>query len=141
MNDLVPVEISRLVLQQKGEPQYVHLRVLDSERSFPIVIGFHEAAEIYRKLANEAFERPMTHDLIGRILDATNRSLRRVIINAITEGTFHAMLDLTLEPGFDDEDDNPFIDCRPSDAIALAAQFQTPIFVKREVLDAVAPEG
>ncbi|MFO1053062.1 MAG: bifunctional nuclease family protein [Planctomycetota bacterium] len=135
MDDLVPVEVSRLVLQQKGDPQYVHLRTLDSDRSFPIVIGFNEAAEIYRKLSNEAFERPMTHDLIGRMLEATGWQLRRVIVSDLKGGTFHAWLDLTAEL------EERLIDCRPSDAIALATQFRTPIFVSREVLDAVAPEG
>lgn len=135
MDDLVPVEISRLVLQHKGDPQYVHLRVLDTERTFPIVIGFNEAHEIYRKLADQPFERPMTHDLIGRILDATGWHLRRVIVSELKNATFHAWLDLVAD------EEERLVDCRPSDAIALATQFKTPIFVSREVLDAVAPEG
>ncbi len=135
MNELVPVEISRVVLQSKSEPQYVHLRVLESERSFPIVIGFNEAAEICRKLGRERFERPMTHDLIGRIFEATGWQLRRVIVSELRDATFHAYLDLVSEI------EERLIDCRPSDAIALATQFRTPIFVSREVLDAVAPEG
>jgi bifunctional DNase/RNase len=136
MDELVEVEVSRLVLRAKGEQQYVHLRVLDSERSFPIVIGYHEAAEIYRKLRGEAFERPMTHDLIGRILQATEWRLRRVIVNALVDGTFFACLDLAnaTEPSC-------LVDCRPSDAIALAVQLRTPVFVAREVLDEVAPQG
>lgn len=135
MDELVPVEISRVVLQSKNEPQYVHLRALDSARSFPIVIGFSEAAEIYRKLSHERFERPMTHDLIGRIFEATGWQLRRVIVSEVREGTFHAFLDLVSDA------EERLVDCRPSDAIALATQFRTPIFVAREVLDEVASEG
>jgi bifunctional DNase/RNase len=136
MDELVQVELSRLVLQAKGEQQYIHLRVIDSDRSFPIVIGYFEAAEIYRKLRGEAFERPMTHDLIGRILQATGWRVRRVIVNALTDSTFFACLDLEHESS-----DPCIIDCRPSDAVALSVQLKTPLFVARDVLDAVAPEG
>lgn len=136
MDDLVEVELSRLVLQARGEQQYIHLRVLESERTFPIVIGYYEAAEIYRKLRGEVFERPMTHDLIGRILQATEWRLRRVIVNALSESTFYACLDLVHA-----QEEPCLIDCRPSDAIALSVQLKTPIFVAREVLDEVAPQG
>lgn len=134
--ELVEVELSRLVLQARGEQQYIHLRVTGSDRTFPIVIGYHEAAEIYRKLRGEAFERPMTHDLIGRILQTTEWRLRRVIVNALSESTFYACLDLVH-----DSEEPRLVDCRPSDAIALSTQLRTPIFVARNVLDEVAPEG
>jgi bifunctional DNase/RNase len=135
MEDLVEVELSRLILQPKGEQQYIHLRVLGEERAFPIVIGFYEAAEIHRKLSGDKFERPMTHDLIGRILFATEWTLRRVVINELSNNTFFACLDLVHG------DEERIVDCRPSDAIALSTQLQAPIFVARQVLDQVAPEA
>ncbi len=134
MEDLVEVELSRLILQPKGEQQYIHLRVLEGERTFPIVIGFYEAAEIHRKLSGDKFERPMTHDLIGRILFATEWTLRRVVVNALNDNTFYACLDLVHGS------EERIVDCRPSDAIALAVQLTAPIFVAREVLDQVAPQ-
>ena len=132
MDDLVEVEISRLVLQAKGDQQFVHLRVRDTDRSFPIVIGYAEAAEIYRKLTGETFERPMTHDLIGRLLQTTEWRLRRAIINSLVDGTFYACLDLTHQ-----SEPSCLVDCRPSDALALAVQLRTPIFVAQGVLDEV----
>ena len=62
----------------------------------------------------------MTHDLIGRILFATDWSLRRVIVNALEDNTFFACLDMIRE------EEERAVDCRPSDAIALAVQLRKP---------------
>lgn len=134
MEDLVEVEVCRLVVQQSDDHQLVHLRVLDGDRSFPIVIGFFEAREMQWKLLGQQAPRPMTHDLIGRLLEATDWHLRRVVVNDLSTGTFFAMLDLVHG------DEAKLVDCRPSDAIALAIQLRCPIFVARHVLDEVAPE-
>ena len=53
MSELIEVELARIVIQEKGHQQYIHLREKEGERSFPIVIGFNEAAEINRKLLEE----------------------------------------------------------------------------------------
>ena len=132
MDELVRVHLSRVVIQEKGDHQYIHLRDNDSERSFPIVIGFTEAAEINRKLRDIVAPRPMTHDLIGRVLDGVGWDLKRVVINDLRDGTFFAVLVLARE-GEDDRE----VDCRPSDAIALAVQAHAPIFVAKKVLDLV----
>jgi hypothetical protein len=134
MDDIVEVELARIILQPKEQPQYIHLRVLDSDRTFPIVIGFYEAAEIHRKLSGDTTERPLTHDLIGRVLETTEWELQRVVINALRDSTFFAFLQLAQG------DDEKIVDCRPSDAIALAVQRRAPIFVAREVLDVIAPD-
>lgn len=133
MEDTVRVELARVVLQQKGEQQYVYLRVPDTQRKFPIVIGFYEAAEIHRKLRGERSERPLTHDLIGRLLGATEWHVDRVVVSALTNSTFFANLVITHD------NEERAVDCRPSDAIALAVQTNAPIYVAREVLDEVCP--
>ena len=133
MEDLIEMELARVVIQEKGDQQYIHLRERGGERSFPIVIGFNEAAEINRKLRDVVAPRPMTHDLIGRILEGLEWKLARVVINELKESTFFANLILTKD-GVE-----RFIDCRPSDAIALSVQAKAPIFVSRKVIDLVAP--
>jgi len=42
--------------------------------------------------------------------------------------------------GLDGSGDEKTVDCRPSDAIALAVQVGAPIFVARDVFDVVAPQ-
>ncbi|MEO0479177.1 MAG: bifunctional nuclease family protein [Planctomycetota bacterium] len=134
MDDLVEVELARLVVQTSDDHQYVHLRTKEDNRTFPIVIGFVEANELRRKILSQDGERPMTHDLIGRILEATDWTLKKVAVNALHDGTFFAMLVL------DHDGTEKLIDCRPSDALCLAAQVGAPIFVSRSVLDEVAAD-
>lgn len=134
MDDPVEVELSRMVLHAKADQQCVYLRVVGGERSFRIVIGGYEAAEIHRKVCGDTLRRPMPHDLIGRILESTGHRLERVVITALRDDTFYAALHLAGENG------EKVVDCRPSDGIALAVQTKAKIYAAREVLDAVASD-
>ena len=134
MDDPVEIQLSRLVIQDKADQQFIQLREREGERSFQIVIGFNEAWEIQCKLLKYRSQRPMTHDLIGAILDALDCSVRRVVITELRENTYFAVLALRVEGQLEDRE----VDCRPSDAIAIAVQVGAPIFVARAVLDAVA---
>jgi len=140
--DLIEVELARVVIQQKGEQQYIHLREKGgAQRAFPIVIGFTEIEEINRKINGVQAPRPLTHDLVGRLIKELGFRLTRVVVTELREGTFFA--NLVLAPAeakaSQEGDGDRRVDCRPSDAIALAVQTGARIFVAREVLDAVAP--
>lgn len=136
MDETVEVQLARVIIQEKSEHQYIHLRERVGERSFPIVIGFNEAWEIHRKLRKIRAPRPMTHDLIGRVIRRLDHRLRRIVITELKDNTFYAVLVLAQQ----DSDDERVVDCRPSDAIALAVQTGAPIFVSKKVLDAVSPD-
>lgn len=79
-------------------------------------------------------ERPITHDLIHSIFIALGAKVQRVIINDVKDRTFFARLILKMENEVDTKVCE--IDARPSDAIALALQAESPIFVAQKVLDA-----
>lgn len=79
-------------------------------------------------------ERPITHDLIQSIFIALGAQVQRVIINDVKDRTFFARLILKMENEVDTKVCE--IDARPSDAIALALQAESPIFVAQKVLDA-----
>lgn len=136
--ELIEVELARVVIQQKGDHQYIHLREKGGERSFPIVIGFNEVEEINRKLCGIQAPRPLTHDLVGRVLQALGHRIARVVITELRESTFFANLILIPVEAGDGEEEKA-VDCRPSDAVALAVQTGAPIYVSREVIDIVAP--
>jgi uncharacterized protein len=139
--DLVEVELARVVIHQKGDQQYIHLRERHGTRGFPIVIGFAEVEEINRKLCGVEPPRPLTHDLVGRILLSLGQRLHRVIINELRDGTFYASLVLVArDKGTAIDGSERTVDCRPSDAIALAVQTDCPILVARDVFEAVAVE-
>lgn len=137
--DLVEVELSRVIIQSKGDQQYLNLRERRGTRTFSIVIGFHEVEEINRKLCGVETQRPLTHDLIGRVISELGQRLFRVVINDLREGTFYAFLGLIpKEAGPDETGPESTVDCRPSDAIALAVQTSARIFVARHVFDEVS---
>jgi uncharacterized protein len=139
--DLVEVELARVVIHQKGDQQFIHLRERHGSRGFPIVIGYNEVEEINRKLCGVQPPRPLTHDLVGRILGALGHRLHRVIISELRDSTFYATLVLLpRDVGTGGVEDPKLVDCRPSDAIALAVQTGAPILVARDVFDALATE-
>jgi len=80
-------------------------------------------------------DRPLTHDLIGRILTGFDAKLDRVVINDSRENTFFARILLRMENELGKKIVE--IDARPSDSIVLALQLKRPLFVARQVFDSV----
>lgn len=110
-------QISRFVILKEGE------------RRLPILIGAFEAHAIQAQLEGIHPDRPMTHDLLRNILDRFEAPVLRAVIDDLWSTIFYAKL--FLEQGSGEIE----IDCRPSDAIAMAARFGAPIFVRDGILD------
>ena len=122
-------ELTRIILRDTTEEQFIYLREKDgTRRVFPIVIGRNEARAIDRAVRNNTPPRPMTHDLLATVVEASGCTLERVEITALKAGTFFATLHMR-------RDGETFkVDARPSDSIALAVRTGSPIFVSDEVL-------
>jgi bifunctional DNase/RNase len=103
-------------------------------RTLPIFIGFPEAQAIAMRIENVETPRPLTHDLLKNLLDCMEWRLKRVVINDLVEGTFYAVLVAERE-GSETE-----VDCRPSDAIALAVRCGAPIYVAKKVMEQAGVE-
>ena len=107
---------------------FVVLKGLNEELTVAIWIGLNEANAIMLELEQVPTPRPMTHDLLKNILAAVEVPLQRVVITDVVEGTFYALLELSLG------DKVLEIDCRTSDAIALALRTHSPIFIESKVV-------
>jgi bifunctional DNase/RNase len=109
---------------------------VSAERYLPIWIGPYEAEAITIALQEVEIARPQTHDLIKNLIHTMNARLSRIEITAIREDVYFA--DLVLEASGEDLR----IDCRPSDAVALAVRCHVPILVAKDVMDtaAISPE-
>ena len=79
-------------------------------------------------------DRPLTHDLIDRILLGLGAKIDNIIINHAQEGTYFARLRLAMENELGKKILE--LDARPSDTIILALQNKLPIQVARPVFDA-----
>ena len=125
---LVPVELSRILIREMTDTQFITLKESDGDRSFPIAIGLPEAQAIERRLRNTTVPRPQTHDLLSSVINGFGGEIQSIIIHTLEDGTFYA--NLIVAHG----EELLEIDSRPSDAIALGVAEQVPIFVSEEVL-------
>lgn len=128
---MTPVRLSRLVLRDNSDQQWLFLAERDGKRTFPIVIGNPEASEIQRILEHEEHPRPLTHQLAFDAISALGAKLARVEIVDLRENTFFARLILTTASS----EEEIQVDARPSDALALAMRAGCPIHVAESVLE------
>ncbi|PZO20222.1 MAG: hypothetical protein DCF25_06980 [Leptolyngbya foveolarum] len=112
----------------------VLLRDASERRQLPIFISPEQAKAISAGLEGEKMTRPMTHDLMANILETWDLKLHRIVIHALKDNTFYAVM--TVGKGEKKKE----LDARPSDAISLALRMNAPIWVMEEVvLDAAMP--
>jgi bifunctional DNase/RNase len=97
-------------------------------RVLPVWIGAQEATSILVAVQGVTPPRPLAHDLMTRLLDALDGAVDRVEVTRIDDGTFYAEVTVTTPRG------TRVIDARPSDAIALAARTDAPVWVADAVL-------
>ncbi len=130
---LVRMNLARIVIVDADDEKMamVVLREVDGERAFPILIGLHEGYAIDRRTKQVQVQRPMTHDLIERVIGQLEYQLDQVVINELRDSTFYAKL--VLRRGGEVIE----VDSRPSDALAVGAGTDTPIFVDETVLQEV----
>jgi bifunctional DNase/RNase len=95
----------------------------------PIVIGISEAQSITMALNKVQAERPLSHDLFKTIMDNFQATVIKVIVSKYENGTFFADLYMSTNDG------TLILDARPSDAIALAIRYNSPIYVKEAIMD------
>lgn len=130
---LIEMELSKIVIRETSDYQYIFLKEKGGEKTFPIVIGYFEAAEINRQIKQVSTPRPMTHELLGNTIEKLGGKLERVAVTELKNNTFFAKL--LIQNGKESLE----VDCRPSDAIALAIRSKVPIWVEEKIIDSVNP--
>ncbi len=139
MPEWIECELAQILLMTENvdSPQIIVLREKEGQgRSFMVHIGLFEALAINRQVHGDAVPRPLTHDLLVMLLNALGGTLERVSISDLKEdaegnGTFYGFLTVSRNG------EEVLVDCRPSDAIAMATRAGCPIYVSREVIDKV----
>lgn len=130
----IQMELRRIIMSQTDDKQVIVLRETEGERSFPIMIGLFEATSIYRRVKGVPSPRPLTHDLVNSLVDQLGAEVQDIIINELRDDTYFAKLRVRHEGELIE------IDCRPSDAVAIAVNANVPIYVNEEVLGEAAEE-
>lgn len=131
---MIEMIVAGIAIDAGSRNPIVLLRDASERRQLPIFVSPEQAKAISAGLEGEKMARPMTHDLMANMLEVWDIKLQRVVIHALKDNTFYAVI--TVGKGEQKKD----LDARPSDAISLALRLNAPIWVMEEVvLDAAMP--
>ena len=125
---MVEMRVFGLTINPQTKTPIVILKETDGEVVLPIWVGAMEAMAVSLVLNNERLPRPLTHDLLLMSLNALKAELLNVEITELKDGVYYALLVLRGPEG------RVRVDCRPSDAIALALRAGASILVNPDVL-------
>lgn len=106
-----------IVLKEKAGPHYL-----------PIWTGSLEARPILLWMGGMRFQRPMTHDLLLTAVERLGAKVTKVVMYGLEKQIVLARIIL------DKDGQEVALDCRPSDAIALAVRKGIPILVADEIM-------
>ena len=131
---MIEMKVAGIALDAVTRSPIVLLKDGLDRRALPIYIGQEQAKAIIAVLEGQKSPRPLTHDLMNSIFEAWSLHLDKIVIHSLQDNTFYAVL--CLQQGEVKKE----IDCRPSDAIAIALRTDSSIWVMEEVLaDASIP--
>ncbi len=128
---MVEVVIDSIRVSLISQHRIVMLRDVDGERQLPIWIGPCEAESITLELQDTEVARPLTHDLLKNVIEALKGKVSHILINELKDQVFYARLYIDIDGHLID------VDCRPSDAIALAVRAKVPVFIEEDVMEEV----
>ena len=128
---MIEMALSQIIISETQESQIIVLQEKNGLRSFPIVIGFYEAAAIDRNVKGIQTIRPLTHSLLASVIKGLGGALEKIIVTELRDSTYHAKLVIRQNGSIVE------IDSRPSDAIAIAVGEKCPIFVEEAVINEV----
>lgn len=136
MTKMIEVEIDSVRVSLTNQQRIVILKESDKERYLPIWIGLYEAEAITIALQDIQVARPQTHDLLKTLIQALDAQLVEVEIISLSDDVFYGNLILEVDGT------RRKVDCRPSDALALAVRMNAPIMVTESVFDqaGIVPE-
>ncbi len=122
-------KIKGLMMDPIASSPIVILQDVQKNTLLPIWVGVFEANAIALQIERIDTPRPMTHDLFKNMLLHLNAQVLKIVVTELKENTFFALIHLDMDG------DIVTIDCRPSDAIAIALRTDAPIYVTEEVIN------
>jgi bifunctional DNase/RNase len=123
------VEVVGVRIEMPSNQPIVLLKEVEGTTFLPIWVGSVEATAIAFAQQELRPARPLTHDLIVDLMEASGATLTAVHITDMRDGIFYAELMMRNSEG-------PLLplSARPSDAIAIALRTKTNILVSQDLL-------
>lgn len=113
----------------RAAPRAILLKESGGERSLCIVVGVPEAEALAMHLQGHATPRPLSYDLMRRLLDAGGLRVQQAAVTRLEGDTFFATVTLQTPDRRTVE-----LDARPSDAVNLALRAGAPLYVAAALL-------
>ncbi|HET7350717.1 MAG TPA: bifunctional nuclease family protein [Marmoricola sp.] len=123
---MLEVEVVGVRVEMPSNQPIVLLREAMGERYLPIWIGAVEATAIAFAQQGVVPPRPLTHDLLKDVIEATGNEISEIRITEMRDSIFYATL--VLSSGVE-------VSARPSDSIALALRTGSRIVCAEQLLD------
>ncbi len=128
--EMVEMEVLGVLPLEDGESSLLVLAQKDGQAVLTPVIGRAEAGAIELALRHVTPPRPMTHDLLEKVIGRLGGKVERVDIDGLEDSTFLATV--RVKQGRRAH----AIDARPRDSVALALRAGAPVFASRRVVEA-----
>jgi len=126
----IKMAVRALVVDPTTKTPVVILAEPEEHAYLPIWIGVCEANAIAVELEGVKSPRPLTHDLMGALIQDLGFTLDHVLIHSLDDAVFRASIHLSNAHGEHRE-----VDARPSDAIAIALRADADVLVSPSVLE------
>lgn len=126
---MVEMSVESVRINLATGQRVVILKDGSSDRYLFIWIAPPEAAAIAMELQGTASPRPLTHDLLKAVISELGAKVTSIMISDLIDDIFYARLILDVGGRHVE------VDCRPSDAIAIAVRVKVPIYVADGVLE------
>jgi len=127
--ELIRVTIYQLVVDPSSRQPVVTLADPSEERALFIWIGFAEARAIYSEIEGVEHPRPLTHDLLEKIIQTADSGIHHIVITHSRDNIYYATIFLQREGNLVE------IDARPSDSLVMALKFKAPVYVARNLFE------
>ncbi len=137
MSEKCEVTVESLRVSLTNQHRIILLREKNGPLSLPLFVGQFEAESIVIALQDIEISRPQPHDLIRSAIRTLDAKIISAEITEMKAATFYAELVVENASGAE-----LHIDCRPSDALAVALRAHVPVYVDRVLMDTygISPE-
>ena len=129
MSGTTEVMVQSLRISLTTQNRLLLLKEKNGPLSLPLYIGQFEAESIVISLQDLEISRPQPHDLIRSTIKTLDGRILSAQITEMKASTLYAVL--VIE---DADGQEKYIDCRPSDAIAIALRANAPIYADKELM-------
>ncbi len=124
----VEVRVKSVLFYQEKRVAVILLEGPGGAWGLPILAKSSEVTSIALALEGQEPPRPLSHDLMGSIIEKLEAHALQVLIDILEDPVCHGIIALDVQGREMD------FDSRPSDAIALALRAKVPIFVSSAIV-------